>query len=89
MKTLFVSLGLTLVLAMTSACAGNGSGGDTTCGEFKSMPKDDQTQVIEDFLAEKGKSDASNFEIGGNRLSANVFCNTAGSDSSKIREIDG
>lgn len=81
-------VGLSLVF-MLSACGSSVSGGDTTCGDFKSMSKSDQTQVIKNFLAEKGKLDPSNFEIGANRLSATAFCNTAGSDSSTIREIDG
>lgn len=88
MKTFLVVLGLTLTLGMTSACGEGLRGGDTTCGEFRSMSKSDQTRVIKDF-GRKGESDVSNFEIGRNRLSAKAFCNTVGSDSSKIREIDG
>lgn len=72
-----------------SACGSGGAGGDTTCGDYKEMSKSDQTQVIKDFFAEKGKDGASNFEIGATRLSAVAFCKTAGSDSSLIREIDG
>ena len=72
-----------------SACGSPGAGGDTSCGDFREMSKSDQTVVIKDFLSEKGKSDPSNFEITANRLSAAAYCETAGSDSSPIKNIDG
>lgn len=79
---------ITLVVALT-ACGSPGAGGDTSCGEFREMSQSDQTAVIKDFLSAKGKSDPSNFEITANRLSAVAYCETAGSDSSPIKDIDG
>lgn len=79
-----------LAAPLLVGCGGSpGNGGDTTCGDFLGMDKSDQTSVIKDFLKSKGKSDASNFEVGANRLSAVAYCKTAGSDSSPIKNIDG
>lgn len=79
-----------MAAAALAGCSGTSTskGGDTTCGEFKAMSSQDQKEVIKALLSEKG-GEPSNGEILITTGSAKLFCATVGSDSSKIREING
>ncbi len=82
-----LALGAVLVFAL-SACGAGNKGGDTGCGDYLEMNSSEQKAVISKMLEDKGR-DPSNGEIQLNKASATLFCNTVGSNSSKISEIDG
>lgn len=77
--------GVTLVGC--SAVTAN-KGGDTSCGEFKKMEVDDQADVISKMLKDDKGKEASNLEVSATRISAVAFCNTLGTDSSKVKDIN-
>lgn len=52
------------------------------------MSKDGQVAVLKKHYSDKGK-EPSNGELTLYRLSAVAYCNTAGTDSSPIKNIDG
>lgn len=81
-----------IAIAVSVGLAGCGAanrGGDTTCGDYLAMSSGEQTAVIEKHYADKGKTSLSNGEISMARASAVLYCRTAGSDSSPIKNIDG
>ncbi len=72
----------------TSAVVTNpGTGGSTTCADFKTFTKSQQEAAITAMLKEEGKP-ATKSEITANRLSAVAFCKVSGKDSSVIRQIN-
>ncbi|QPL04713.1 MULTISPECIES: hypothetical protein [Actinomyces] len=75
---------------MLSGCSGSpaSKGGDATCGEYLQMSKDERTEAIT-LLLKEHNDDPSNGEISVARASATLYCNTVGSDSSPIRDING
>lgn len=76
--------------AVLTGCGASSKGGDTTCAEFNKLDSDGQHAAIKKMLEDQnGKSDPSNLEVEGTRLSASAFCKTLGKDSSKISQIDG
>lgn len=81
----FCAVALSVTLG---ACGSANKGGDTTCGDFKNMSSSEKKEVIKALFAEGGK-DASNGEILIGVGSATLYCNTVGSDSSPIRDING
>ena len=52
------------------------------------MSNDEKTEAIKLLLKEKD-DDPSNGAISTAKMSATLFCKTAGSDNSRIREING
>lgn len=76
---------------MLSACSlgsAASKGGDATCAEYLKMSNDEKTEAIKLLLKEKN-DDPSNGAISAAKMSATLFCKTAGSDNSRIREING
>lgn len=76
---------------MLSACSLGSvasKGGDATCAEYLKMSNDEKTEAIKLLLKEKD-DDPSNGAIATAKMSATLFCKTAGSDNSRIREING
>ena len=65
-----------------------GKGGDTTCAEYLKMSNDEKAEAIKFLLKEKDDG-PSNGAISTAKMSATLFCKTAGSDNSRIREING
>lgn len=63
-------------------------GGDTECGDYLGMTADEQRDVIGEYFAEKGNSEPAGFEVTLALQSANLYCNTMGSPSDPIRNID-
>lgn len=75
-------------LALSGCSAGN-AGGSTTCKDYKAMSKDQRREAIKKYFAEKGTKEPSNAQITLAQTSALLYCNTAGSDSDPIKNIDG
>jgi lipoprotein len=76
---------------MLSACSlgsAASKGGDTTCAEYLKMSNDEKAEEIKFLLKEKDDG-PSNGAISTAKMSATLFCKTAGSDNSRIREING
>ncbi len=79
----------TLVVAMgLTGCSAANKGGDTTCKEFVGMAQDAQVAVLKKHYEDKGRT-PSNGELTLARMSAGLYCKTAGTDSSPIKNIDG
>ena len=75
--------------SMLSGCSSSASkGGDATCAEYMKMSDKDQTKAITLLLKEKDQN-PSNGMISLSKMSAKMFCKTAGNDNSRIREING
>lgn len=88
-RTATVLVTVALCVSLIGGCQGGNKGGDTTCGDFLAMSASDQTAAVQKLLEESGESDVSNGMIALNVAGVQLFCSTLGSDSSKIREIDG
>lgn len=89
-----VAVSVSVVFLALGALGGCGSsaakGGDVTCGEYKKMSSSEKEKTIRAFLKEGGeKEEPSNGKVTAMKLSAKLFCATAGSDDSKIREMNG
>ena len=80
--------GILLVMTLSGCGAGLG-GGNTTCGDYLQLSASDQKQVIRNFFEEKGNSDPSGGEVLLSQQSAKLYCNTVGSESDPISNIDG
>ena len=89
LQALAVASVLVIGAVSMTGCSAGGKGGDTTCGDYKTMSSSDQKAVITAFFAEKGDTSPSNGKILLSQQSARLYCATAGSDSSLIRGIDG
>lgn len=79
--------GIALVVAL-SGCSSL-EGGDTTCGEYLELSSSDQQQVIRNFLEEQGDSDPAGGEVLLSQQSAKLYCNTIGTASDPISNIQG
>lgn len=86
-KRLIAAMMLTLVVSLVG-CGGVNKGGDTMCEEYLKMPGDEQKKVITDFTKDDS-GNPSNLRVVTAKTSAKLFCVTAGSAKSKIREING
>ena len=86
-KRLIAAMMLTLVVSLVG-CGGANKGGDPTCEEYLKMSGDEQTKVITDFIKEDN-GNPSKLRVMTAKASAKLFCSTAGSAKSKIREING
>lgn len=79
-----------LVLGALAGCGGTANaGGNTTCKDYMGMSNSKQEEVIKKFFSEKGNSNPSGFDVRLSLESARLYCNTIGTDSSPIRNIDG
>ena len=79
-----------LVIGALAGCGDSANaGGSTTCKEYMSMNSSKQEDVIKKFFEEKGNSNPSGFDVRLSLESAKLYCNTVGTDSSPIRNIDG
>lgn len=88
-KTASVVCGaIILSLSLAGCGGGGGKGGDTTCGEFLQMSSSDQKAAVTALLSETDSS-PSNGKILIAVGSAKLYCNTVGTNDSKIREING
>ena len=74
---------------VTTGCGATTQGEETTCGDFLDMSSDDKTAVITLMLQDEGTDDPSNGQITLTKTSAELYCNTAGSDSDPIENING
>lgn len=79
-----------LVLGALAGCGDTANaGGNTTCKDYMGMSSSKQEDVIKEFFAQKGNSNPSGFDVRLSLESAKLYCNTVGTDSSPIRNIDG
>lgn len=73
--------------ALLSGCSQiTNAGGDTKCSDFQSADEKTQNESITKMLKDEGKSEPSNAELSGTRLSITAFCQTLGKPDSTIKE---
>lgn len=61
-------------------------GGDTTCEDYLAAGEASQNESISKMLTDEGKSEPSNAELAGTRLSITTYCQTLGKPDSTIKE---
>ena len=62
------------------------TGGDTKCKEFTAQDEKKQNDEISKMLKDKSGAEPNNLEISATRLSALTYCQTLGTEDSKISE---
>lgn len=77
----------TFVIAL-SACGSN-AGGATTCGDYKDLSSKDRTAVVQKFLEDEGKSNASGLTVNMTKASVIAYCSTIGSADDPISNVNG
>ena len=69
-----------------SASAVINTGGDTKCKDFAAQDDKKQNDEISKMLKDKSGTDPNNIEVTATRLSALTYCQTVGTQDSKISE---
>jgi len=77
-----------IAVVSLSGCSAANKGGNTTCGQYRSMNSTQQTNVVKKMLSDEGQS-TSNGNITLIKFSVAAFCATLGSDSDPISKING
>lgn len=62
------------------------TGGDTKCKDFTTQDEKKQNEEISKMLKDKSGAEPNNLEITATRLSALTYCQTVGTQDSKISE---
>ena len=78
-----------VAVVLFSACSASGlinTGGDTKCKDFTAQDDTKQNDEISKMLKDKSGTDPNNIEITATRLSALTYCQTVGTQDSKISE---
>jgi acid stress chaperone HdeA len=75
-----------LLLSGCSASQIINTGGDTKCKDFTAQDEKKQDSEVSKMLKDKSGAEPSNLEITATRVSASVYCQTAGKPDSKISE---
>ena len=71
---------------MLVGCSPAVQGGDTKCKDFSSADEKTQNEAITKMLKDQGKNEPANLELAGTRLSVQTYCQTAGTQDSRISE---
>lgn len=85
--TTLLAAGLAVV-ALATGCSSSvaNQGGDTKCKDFTSADEKTQNEAITKMLKDQGKNEPANLELAGTRLSVQTYCQTAGTQDSRISE---
>ena len=86
LTTLLVAGLAAAVLATGCSSTVVNQGGDTKCKDFTSADDKKQNEAITQMLKDEGKSEPSNLELSGTRLAIQTYCQTAGTQDTKISE---
>jgi acid stress chaperone HdeA len=62
------------------------TGGDTKCKDFTTQDEKKQNSEINKMLKDKHGTEPTDLEVSATRLSASTYCQTVGSQDSKISE---
>ena len=80
---------ITVAALLFSGCSASeviNTGGDTKCKDFTTQDEKKQNDEISKMLKDKSGTDPNNIEISATRLSALTYCQTVGTQDSKISE---
>jgi acid stress chaperone HdeA len=74
--------------ALASACSSTvvNQGGDTTCKDFNTAEEQKQNDAVSKMLKDEKGADPTNLEITGTRLAVSTYCQTLGTEETKISE---
>ncbi len=61
-------------------------GGDTKCKDFLAQDEKTQNETISKMLKDEKGTEPANLELTGTRLSAQTYCQTAGTQDTKISQ---
>ena len=91
-RTVGLTAATALTLAALTACGAsplsNNKGGDTSCSDFMAMTSDEQRDVANSYLDEKGNGNPAGYEVTLTIQSSKLFCSTLGSADDPIRKIE-
>jgi acid stress chaperone HdeA len=76
----------TVVIGGCSASQITNTGGDTRCKDFTAQDEKKQNEEINKMLKDKSGAEPNHLQITATRLSALTYCQTVGSQNSKISE---
>jgi acid stress chaperone HdeA len=86
-RIVFAAIGIgMLTLGGCSASQVINTGGDTRCKDFTAQDEKKQNEEISKMLKDKSGAEPNNLQITATRLSALTYCQTVGSQDSKISE---
>jgi acid stress chaperone HdeA len=69
-----------------AGCSPAVTGGDTTCKDFSAADQNTQSEAVAKMLKDEKGHNAATMEVTGTRLSVLAFCQTIGTQDSKIKE---
>lgn len=61
-------------------------GGDMTCSDFLAADEVKQNETINKMLKDEGKNEPRNLELTGTRLAIRTYCQTVGTQDTKISQ---
>ena len=73
-------------LATGSSSSVANQGGDTRCKDFSSADEKTQNEAITKMLKDEGKNEPANIELAGTRMSVQTYCQTAGTQDTRISD---
>lgn len=86
----WVAISVLASAAVLSGCSQieevTNQGGDTTCKDYLAADEASQNESIAKMLTDEGKSEPSNAELAGTRLSITTYCQTVGQPDSTIKQ---
>jgi acid stress chaperone HdeA len=80
---------IAIAMVLFSGCSASqviNTGGDTKCKDFTTQDEKKQNEEISKMLKDKSGAEPNNLQINTTRLSALTYCQTVGSQDSKISE---
>jgi acid stress chaperone HdeA len=84
---MFLVSGLATAALLTGCSTALGNqGGDTKCKDFTSADEKTQNEAITKMLKDEGKNEPANLELTGTRLAVQTYCQTAGTQDTKISQ---
>ncbi|CAN5274445.1 hypothetical protein BH09ACT8_BH09ACT8_64840 [soil metagenome] len=79
--------GIAVAVSLSGCSSGIvNQGGDTKCKDFLGQDEKTQTETISKMLKDEKGTDAANLEITGTRLSVQTYCQTAGTQDTKVSQ---
>jgi acid stress chaperone HdeA len=69
-----------------AGCSPAVTGGDTSCKAFSAADQNTQSEAVAKMLKDEKGHNAATMEVTGTRLSVLAFCQTIGTQDSKIKE---
>ena len=86
LQMILVSVLAAAALMTGCSTASTNQGGDTKCKDFISADEKTQNEAITKMLKDEGKNEPANLELTGTRLAVQTYCQTVGTQDTKISQ---